>query len=80
MCKFCDELLKTPTGEKRTVILNEGKYAKAEMVLDRYENRTETFIHTEMIFGDYWCNLPFDISYCPFCGELLADKKEGAEE
>lgn len=86
MCKFCDKLLNSPVGEKRKVILNEGKYingwleTKTEMVLDRYENRTEAFIHTEMAIDGYWCNLPFDISYCPFCGKLLTDKKEGAEE
>jgi len=80
MCKYCDELVKCPVGEKRKVVLSDGTI-NVEMVLDKYPDTTETFIHAEFTDADNrWHNSPFDISYCPMCGRKLKTAMPVEEE
>lgn len=73
MCNKCKKLVECPVGEKRVVTLGgDGKEnVKIEMVLDRYKDHTDAFIHAEYAGDMFWKNMPFSISYCPFCGEQL---------
>ena len=77
MCDFCEKLIECPVGEKRKAVLacnmTGGCNEKMEIVLDRYQDKTDTFVHswfTESGTG-YWHNIVRDISYCPMCGEKL---------
>ena len=74
MCTYCENLIKCPVGEKRKTLLS-GQYEYGrimEMVLDRYVDRNEVFIHASFVDIDgSWHNLSHDIKYCPMCGEEL---------
>lgn len=71
MCEICEKLIACPVGEKRKALILEDK-AKTEMVLDRYPDRANVFIHTECTDIDgHWYNDSVKIKYCPFCGKEL---------
>lgn len=75
-CEYCAPLLACPVGEKRRVhICGDRTFDLTEMVLDRYEDHTDVFIHTEHGNDSYYRNTAYDIVYCPFCGRKL--KEEG---
>ena len=77
MCEFCKELIECPVGEKRKAVLAcntaDGCNEKMEIVLDRYKDKTDVFIHSTFTApgtGE-WHNIVREISYCPMCGEKL---------
>lgn len=73
MCNYCKELMECPVGEKRKGILMEGDFnSRTEMVLDRYKDHTEIFMHSEFTDKEgFWYNTSINITHCPICGEEL---------
>lgn len=79
-CEYCTPLLTCPVGEKRKVhICGDRTFDLTEIVLDRYEDRTDVFIHTEYSNDGYYRNTAYDIVYCPFCGKKLKEDSHEAE-
>lgn len=90
MCEKCKYLLETPVGEKRKIVIKsvgdypweskeQGYYAKVEMVLDRYPDKVNAFIHVEekdpRQIG-LFSNISFPMNNCPICGQNLKLEKE----
>lgn len=78
-CKYCKPLFECPIGKKVKSVLDERKYAgsyeKFMLVRDHDPEKDDFFftiqgydnIHNEYI------NSPWNINYCPMCGEKLED-------
>lgn len=66
MCGKCMKLMGTKIGYKTKVKITEN----TEMILDRYKDHFEVFIHSSDVdrHDGSWLNYPFDIKHCPFCG------------
>lgn len=75
MCDFCKELIECPVGEKRKAVLsgNEVGSFEMEIILDRYPDEVDVFIHSEFtdLTTGCWHNIARDISHCPMCGKKL---------
>jgi rubrerythrin len=77
MCRICSGLMQCPVGEsRRSIILSPTKgiekpiaSVKTEIVLDRYSDKVNAFMHTECSAGGYWHNDSMVIKHCPICGE-----------
>lgn len=73
-CEYCAPLIACPVGEKRKVyICGDRAHDLTEMVLNRYEDHTDVFIHTEYGGDDFYRNTAYDIEHCPFCGRKLKE-------
>lgn len=86
MCKFCQELIECPVGQKRSVIV---EYPKQSEVVDYYglkHHIEPTKMHIDkwpdghidcFIKQDAWDEnnvqhgFGLDITHCPYCGENL---------
>lgn len=85
-CEYCAPLLACPVGEKRRVYVCgdrthylTGNHDLTEMVLVRYEDHTDVFIHTDYSTDGYYHNTAYDITYCPFCGRKLKEDSHETE-
>lgn len=85
MCKFCQELVKCPIGEKRRVIVEKPKnretvdyyghklrHGDIIMFVDKYKDHTDAGIYQDCYTEDsVQYGGGFDIKCCPYCGQRL---------
>lgn len=69
MCDKCEPLRHTKVGFKTKVAITEN----TEMILDRYKDHFEVFIHSHDVdvHDGSFLNYPFDITHCPYCGREI---------
>ena len=74
MCEKCEKLRRTKVGFKTKVRITD----ETEMILDRYKDHYEVFIHSHDVdpHDGSFLNYPFDITHCPFCGEKIEPFEE----